>query len=124
MLETTKCAAIYVAPCSGQTPTTIVQVLGLNKDLVYRIKKDFDNFEGSEDEREAFIVNRKRREGGRTARSEEFVETVKQAIKDNPDVSMRALGREYNVSEATIRRIVHDDLGLKSYKLSKAQILT
>ena len=45
-------------------------------------------------------------------------------IKQNPNVSIRALAREFETPEATMRRLVKEDLGLKSLAKVKVQQLT
>ncbi len=45
-------------------------------------------------------------------------------IKKDPNISIRALAREFNVAEPTMRRLVKEDLGLKSLAKPKIQQLT
>ena len=104
-------------------PSKIALMLDVSRDLVYCLKKNY-NFEGPEEEREAFIVKRKRREAPRPVRDDEFVAIVKAKVEENPGVSMHAIRRELSVSARTVRRAVHEDLGLKSYALRRAQLLT
>ena len=51
-------------------------------------------------------------------------EDVAARIEQDPNVSIRALGREFGVAEATMRRVVKKDLGLKSLAKPKIQQLT
>ena len=53
-----------------------------------------------------------------------FLEQLKMQIDDDPSVSMRKLAQQLNVSEATIRKAVHEDLRYKSYSLKVHQLLT
>lgn len=122
--EQTKRAGVYLALCAGKTPSVIADFLNVPRSLVYRVKQAFDNFDGPEEEMEAFCVDRKTKDPHRPVRETAFVEDVKGIVEDNPRKSMRAIAREKGVSDSTVRRVVHDDLGLKSYALRRAQFLT
>ena len=69
--------------CASQAPNEIASILGLSRDLVCRLK-DYYYFEGPEEEREAFFVNRKRREAPRRVRDGDFVATVKVKVEEYP----------------------------------------
>ncbi len=51
-------------------------------------------------------------------------EDVTTRIEQDPNVSIRALGREFGVAEATMRMMLKTDLGLKSLVKNKIQQLT
>ncbi len=60
----------------------------------------------------------------RSACTEDFATQVNTVIQDNPNTSIRALARQFNVSEYTMRTVVKKDLGLKSLAVVRAQQLT
>ncbi len=45
-------------------------------------------------------------------------------VTDKPDKSMREITKEVGTDEKTIRKAVHEDLGLKSYVRRQRQLLT
>ena len=49
---------------------------------------------------------------------------IKKRIQRNPERSMRAMGKGLKISETSVQRIVKTQLGYRSYKFSKAQVLT
>ena len=53
-----------------------------------------------------------------------LIRKVKRIISLNPRKSMRNITRQVDVSPKTLTRIVHQDLGLKSYVLRVKQLLT
>ena len=122
--ERTKRAGVYLALCAGKTPSEIVNFLNVPRSLVYRIKQAFDNFDGPEEEKETFCVERKTKDAHKPVRDATFVDDVRGTIENDPRKSMRAIAREKGVSDGTVRRVVRDDLNLKSYALRRAQFLS
>ena len=59
-----------------------------------------------------------------TARSPETVAAVKEAVLCSPKRSARKISSALNLSNRTVRRILHDDLGWYPYKQRRAQLLT
>ena len=60
----------------------------------------------------------------RSARTPDLREKLRKAVKRNPVRSMRGLAKDYRVSENTVRRVVHTDLGLKSLRKQQSQYLS
>ena len=119
--EITKRHAIIEALCAGRTAKEIIDFFNYNKDLVYRIEKQFEAC----DDPETFTGERKTHKRYSDAiRSLEFVTKVKQRIQDNPSKSMATLAFEINVNKSTISRTVDKDLNIKSYCLRKRYLLT
>ena len=82
--ERTKRAGVFLALCAGQEPSAIADFFKIPKSLVYRIKQTYDQFDGPEEEREAFCVERKTREAKRPVRDATFVEEVQAIVEANP----------------------------------------
>ena len=51
-------------------------------------------------------------------------EVIKKRIKRNHRISLNKVARETGINRESVRRIVKNELGLKPYKLQKAQLLT
>ncbi len=47
--------------------------------------------------------------------SDDFLESLKAKIKDDPTMSMRRLADYFNIDESTIQKAMHEDLSLRSY---------
>ena len=91
--EITRRHAIIEALHAGRTAKEIIDFFNCNKDLVYRIKKQFEAC----DDPETFTGKRKtHKQCSDAIRSPEFVTKVKQRIQDNPSKSMAALAFEIN----------------------------
>ena len=86
--EITKKHAIIEALRAGRTAKEIIDFFKYNKDLVYRIQKQFEVC----DDPETFTGERKTHNRRSDAiRSPEFVTKVKQRIQDDPSKSMAVL---------------------------------
>lgn len=116
--------ATYVALCAGLSPPEIIKTLKIGKKVVYTLFRRFHEFVGDEDDKEDYCCKRKEKEVARAVRNPEFVGEVKQKIKENPRVSMRKISRDMKCSDWTVRQIVKEDLGYKSYKLRARQLIT
>ncbi len=57
-------------------------------------------------------------------RTKELVAAIKADINNNPETSIRKLGRDHRVAQTTMRRVVVNELGLKSLATTPAQALT
>ena len=87
---------------------------------VYRVKKQFDE---ADSDREVTPARKKHSRRSDRVRDEEFVNKVKEKIEGDPGKSMRAIAK-MGVDHRTIVKAVLEDLGLESYALRKAQLLT
>ena len=106
---------------ASSTIKEIIDFFNYNKDLVYRIKKQFEAC----DDPETFTRERKTHKRHSDAiRSPEFITKVKQRIQDNLSKSMAALTFKMNVNKSTIFRTVAKNLNMKSYCLRKHHLLT
>ena len=119
--EIMKRHAIIKALHTGRTAKEIIDFFNCNKDLVYRIKKQFEACVDPE----TFTGERKiHKQCSDAIRSPKFVTKVKQRIQDDPSKSMAALAFEMNVNKSTISRTVAKNLNMKSYCLRKCHLLT
>lgn len=72
-------------------------------------------------ERGSVIAPKRRR--SRTARTAAIVAKVSDAVTADPKTSSRRLSRQTGVTETTVRRILHQDIGLFPYKIQLVQKL-
>ena len=122
--EKTKRSAIYLALCAGRGAQDIAVFLDVPKSLVYHIKSNFDAFNGTEEEREEACISRKTKDAFKPIRTNEFVDDIKQRVLENRSTTMCSLAREKGVAYSTVWKTVRQDIGLKSYRLRRAQLLT
>ncbi len=106
-----KWVAILALSARGKTPTKISSDLGMSRKTVYRTVK-------------RGTVKTPKRVRTRPARPLEVMEAIKYKINEkNAKVTIKGLAHEMDMSKTTMRRLVHDDLGLKSYKRMPRQAL-
>lgn len=65
------------------------------------------------------IQDRKRTGRPRTVRTPELQKKIRRILKKNPQRSLNKLSQKLNISDRSLRRVVHEDLGLKTYKKRK-----
>ncbi|KAJ8935297.1 hypothetical protein NQ318_015331 [Aromia moschata] len=73
--------------------------------------------------RQTGSVNRKQGSGRSKVRTEEDVEMVRQAITDNPRISITHLSQQVNLLYTTCQRILKDDLVIHPYRLQPKKFL-
>ena len=132
--EYEKRAAVLTALCARRAPLEISKFLKIPKSTVYDIKKRYGaaikraqrQGGGGDTGNLSTTVSacRKHRTGPGKKRTRPLVSKVKRIISRNPRKSMRKIAMEAKVSARTLRRVVHEDLGLKSYVLRVKQLLT
>ena len=126
-------ATVLVALRACRTPKEISKFFNIPKSTVYAIRKRYaakqkrvDHLHGGDARMETTPLSaaRKTRIGPGKKRMRPLIRKVKRIISLNPRKSMRSIARQGNVSPRTLTRIVHQDLGLKSYVLCVKQLLT
>ena len=97
-------------------PKTISDIVGVSRRTVYNIRRAINGGKG---------ITRKSGSGGSNKkRGEVFLGALKAKIEKDPTTSMRKMAAELQVGVRTVRRAVHDDLGLKSYVRTRRHLLT
>ena len=112
--------------CGLRANRTVPEIVAFNnipKSTVYDIKKRFEAFVSNGGDKDEFSVSNKVSKA-LYQQSEENIQAVRDAGDENPGLSMRRLSAEIGVPQTTVRRIVHEDLSLNSYKLRRGQFLT
>ncbi len=101
---------------SGESKTSIAKAMGVHINTVHKAWRAYQERGTTND------LPRMGRPVGETRRS--IVQSVRERVDEDPNVSIRALAREFGVAEATMRRVVKVDLGLKSLAVLQVQQLT
>lgn len=123
-MEEQKRAAIVVGLRAGRTAAEIAEFNKLPESLCYRVKKKLDESVAAGEDPDDISVDRKTHKRRRDAiRTPEFIEQLQNMIDEDPSKSIRALARELNVDEKTVRNCVHEDIRYKSYALKKHQFM-
>lgn len=100
----------------GIAPAEIARMLSIPLSTVCRQIKRYEELGTAED----------RRRSGRpvTACTPVNRDKIRHRIKRNPERSMRQMAKELGISEKSVRRVVKIQLGRRSYKLRKGQLLS
>ena len=112
-------AAVIVALRAGRSPIEIINFFKLPRSTVYRIAQQFEESGQSLEPARKPHASR-----SNMKRDAAFLEQLQVRIDEDPSVSMWKLAQQLNISEATIRKAVHEDLRYKSYSLKVHQLLT
>ena len=114
--QKSKRTAILELNTQGKTVKEIIKALSVTKWTVYRTIQRFNETGETSD--------RPRSGRPRSVRTPLLKKSVREKIRYNPKRSVQKMAKECNISTRTMGRLVHDDLGLKSYKFRKAQLLS
>ncbi|KAI6658827.1 MhmaT1 transposase [Oopsacas minuta] len=104
---------------SGNRPTEILKKLKhekVNRMLVYRTIKRYKETSG--------ITDKARSGRSPTARSIRLRKPVRSRVARNPRRSMRKMAKELEIKRESLRKLIHQDLGLKSLKRKTVHHLT
>ncbi len=115
--------AVVTGLRAGRSVEEIANFNNVPYQTVYSIKGRFEEFVAEGNDPDDFPVARFTPQA-RPRRSDEQIARVKAAVEEDPGTSMRKIAAETAISQTTVRKIVHEDLGSKSYALRKAQILS
>jgi transposase len=94
----------------------IADKVGVSRQTVYNIIRKFETTKNIED--------KPRKGRPKTATSPDKVSAIGKKIARNPVRSMRKLAKEYQISEGSVRNIVHKKMGMKSMTLIARPLLT
>ena len=112
--------AVIVSIKAKHSNLEIARFLKVARSFVCKVRKELNENNGDE------LATSKRKQHCQRSdslRTPEFViRRVHGMIDENPGKSMRHLAKDLQVSEGTIRNVVHQDLGYKSYVLRRGQV--
>ncbi|VDP54908.1 unnamed protein product [Heligmosomoides polygyrus] len=102
--------------CAGFATKDIVKALSVLRRTVQRGLRLFEESGGTSD----------RRRSGRpcSAVTKRNKDIIGKRIKRSPQQSIRKMANDLNISEGSVRTIVHKKLNLRSYRLQKCQALS
>lgn len=105
--------AVIVSLAARHSDSDIAAFLNVARSFVFKVWKELDAARG-----DVATVSHRKRHCRRTdiIRTPEFINSVQAAINEEPGKSIRALDRELQVEETTIRRVVHEDFRYKSIR--------
>ena len=69
------------------------------------------------------LIDKSKREKPKTVRTPENIAAVAESMCEAPSSSIHRRSQELNISETSLRRILHKDLGMKPYKVQLVQKL-
>jgi len=102
---------VSILLCAGHTPTEVAKLTGMARKTVYIVKKRMDNDE---------TIERKEGSGKKSLIN---VNTLKNAIEEDPTKSMRSHAKDFSVSHTTVSKTVKK-LGGKSLVRLERPLLT
>ena len=111
-----KRAAIIELHHTGKTNSEIVKLLKAPRTTVYHVVSRFKKLQSTGD--------RSQSRRPRSFQMPTMINAARARIRRNPKRSMKAMARDMNVSEKTIRNIGKIDLKMSSLKMQTCQHLT
>ncbi|UYV70338.1 TRAF4 [Cordylochernes scorpioides] len=113
--------AVIVSLAAGHTNSETAAFLNVAPSFVFKAQRELGTTKGNVAE----VSQRKRHcRHPDSIRKPDLKSRVLAAIDEDPGKSMRALARELQVNEATIQRVVHEDLHYKSYIMRRRQFMS
>ena len=62
------------------------------------------------------LIDKPKREKPKTVRTPENIAAVAESVREAPSTSIHRRSQQLNISETSLRRILHKDLGITPYK--------
>ena len=69
------------------------------------------------------LIDKPKREKPKTVRTPENTADVAESVREAPSTSIHRRSQQLNISETSLRRILHKDLGMTPYKVQLVQEL-
>lgn len=69
------------------------------------------------------LIDKPKREKPKTVRTPENIAAVAESVREAPSTSIHRRSQQLNISETSLRRILHKDLGMTPYKVQLVQEL-
>ena len=113
--------AVIVAIHAKHSDVEIARFLEVARSFVHKVRKEL---EASSGDMSPVAKRKKASQRSDSIRTPQFVQRVQNIIDANPGTSMRAISRDLQVSEGTIRNVVHEDIRYKSYVMRKGQFMS
>ena len=110
--------AVIVAIHVKHSDLEISQFFNVTRSFVHKVRRELEASDGNV---ESVAKRRKHKPRSDTVRTPQFVQQVQDIIDEDLSKSIRAISRDLQVSECTIRRIVHKDIRYKFCVTSRSQ---
>ena len=114
--ERTTIIGLYL---TGKIPSQIFKQLkcdGYSRTTIYRVIKKFKESSSTE--------FRKKLKKKRPIRTQALVKKVREAIRRNPQRSLRKMALQLKISYSTVRRVLNEDLKMKAFKKTTTPLLS
>ena len=69
------------------------------------------------------LIDKPKSEKPKTVRTPENIDAVAKSVREAPSTSVHRRSQQLNISETSLRRILHKDLGMTPYKVQLVQEL-
>ena len=99
----------------------ISQFLNVARSFVHKVPRELETSDGDV---ERFAKRRTRKPRPDAVKAQTIMQQVQDIIDEEPSKSIRAISRDLQVYECTIRRIVHEDIRYKSYVMRRGQFMS
>ncbi|XP_014784953.1 tRNA (guanine-N(7)-)-methyltransferase isoform X1 [Octopus bimaculoides] len=99
--------AVIVAICAERSDLEIANFLNVARSFVHKVRTELEASGGN-----VSIVSKRKKHSKRSdaIRTPQFIQRVQHIVSDNPEKSLRAVAKELEVSEWTVRTVVHEDI--------------
>ena len=113
--------AVIVALAAKHSDLKISNFLHVARSFVHKVRLELEGCDGNVS---PVAKRKKHSQCSDTVRTPEFIRNVQNIIDENPGRSIRSIAKELQVSEWTIRTVVHQDIRYKSYVMRKGQFIS
>lgn len=99
--------AVLVALAANHSDSEIANFFKVARSFVFKVRNELKASGG-----DVLSVAKRKKHSKRSdvVRTAEFIQQVQDIIINDPRKSMRAIAKQLNVAETTIRRVVHEDI--------------
>lgn len=113
--------AVIVALSAKHSDIEISTFLNVSRSFVHKVRLQLYEYDGNVS---PVAKRKKHSQRSDTIRTPEFIPNVQNIIDENPRRSMRSIAKELQVSEWTIRAVVHQNIRYKSYVMRRSQFMS
>jgi len=106
--------AVIFAIHANHSDLEISRFLKVAQSFVNKVRRELEASDGN---MESVAKRKKHETRSDKVRTSRFVQKVQGIIDEDPSKSIRAISKDLQVSECTIRRIIHEDIRYKCYTM-------
>ncbi|XP_014484223.1 PREDICTED: uncharacterized protein LOC106749367 [Dinoponera quadriceps] len=113
--------AVIIIIHANHSDLEISRFLKVARSFVNKVRRELEASDGNV----ASVAKCKKHEARSDKfRTSQFVQKVQGIIDEDPSKSIRGISKHLQVSECTIRRIIHEDLQYNSYAMHRGQFMS